>query len=277
MSTSPRETWSLRKAVVTGAGGLVAAQHAGAAEVGAQILEGGGNAVDAALAASLALCVLEPWMSGLGGGGFMVIARTAAAEVIDFGMVAPSRLDPAAYPLVEGRDDELFGWPAVLEQRNLLGPLSIAVPGQAAGLGLAHRRHASMPWAELCAPAIALARRGLPVTWYATLRIAGGAGDLSRFDAAARRLSARRGLPPVPNADGTPAHLPLGRLRETLERLAEAGPQDLVTGELAHLLCATSEAAGGVLASRRPRPLSRAPSEPLLTDHAGATFAMPGG
>ena len=78
-----------------------------------------------------------------------------AAEVIDFGMVAPSP-DPAAYPLVEGRDDELFGWPAVLEQRNLLGPLSIAVPGQAAGLDLAYRRHASMPWPELCAPAIAL-------------------------------------------------------------------------------------------------------------------------
>jgi gamma-glutamyltranspeptidase/glutathione hydrolase len=277
VSTSPRETWSPRKPVVTAAGGLVAAQHAGAAEVGAQVLAAGGNAVDAALAASLALCALEPWMSGLGGGGFMVIAAPdGAAEVIDFGLVAPSRLDPAAYPLVSGRDDELFGWPAVLEQRNLLGPLSIAVPGQAAGLGLAHRRHASMPWRELCAPAMALARRGLPVTWYTTLRIAAAAGDLIRFDAA-RDIYLPGGLPPTPNADGTLAHLPLGRLPETLERLAQAGPEDLVSGELAHLLARDVAAAGGVLA---PDDLARyraRPGDPLLTHHAGAAFATPGG
>lgn len=277
MSTSPQQTWSLRKSVVTVTGGLIAAQHAGAAEVGAQILEAGGNAVDAALAASLALCVLEPWMSGLGGGGFMVIAKPdGAAEVIDFGMVAPSRLDPAAYPLVEGQDDELFGWPAVLEQRNLLGPLSIAVPGQAAGLDLAHRRHASMPWPDLCAPALVLARRGLPVTWYATLRIAAGAGDLIRLDAACD-VYLPGGVPPVPNADGTPAHLPLGRLPETLERLAEVGPQDLVTGELAHLLARDVQAAGGVLAPDDLARYDARSGEPLLTEHAGATFATPGG
>jgi gamma-glutamyltranspeptidase/glutathione hydrolase len=195
--TPPRETWSLGKHAVTGSGGLVAAQHVGAAEVGAEILAAGGNAVDAALATSLALAVVEPWMSGLGGGGVMVIARAdGATETIDFGMVAPLRLDPAAYPLVEGHDDELFGWPAVLEQRNLLGPLSIAVPGQAAGLGLAQRRYASMPWADLCAPAIALARRGLPVTWYTTLRIAAGARDLVRFDAA-KAIYLPDGVPPA--------------------------------------------------------------------------------
>jgi gamma-glutamyltranspeptidase/glutathione hydrolase len=263
--------------MVTAAGGLVAAQHAGAAAVGAEVLDAGGNAVDAALATSLALCVLEPWMSGLGGGGFMVMARPdGTAEVIDFGLVAPSRLDPTAYPLADGRDDELFGWPAVLEQRNLLGPLSIAVPGQAAGLGLAHRRHASMPWADLCAPAIALARRGLPVTWHTTLRIAVAAADLIRFDAA-REVYLPGGLPPVPNADGTPAHLPLGRLPATLERLAAAGPQDLVDGELARLLARDVTAAGGVLAFADLAGYRARPVEPLLTAYAGATFAVPGG
>jgi gamma-glutamyltranspeptidase / glutathione hydrolase len=277
VSTSPRETWSLRKPVVTAAGGLVAAQHAGAAEVGAQVLEAGGNAVDAALATSLALGVLEPWMSGLGGGGFMVIAKPdGAAEVIDFGMVAPSRLDSTAYPLADGRDDELFGWPAVLEQRNLLGPLSIAVPGQAAGLGLAHRRHASLPWPELCAPAIALAKRGLPVTWHTTLRIAVAAGDLIRFDAA-RDIYLRGGVPPVPDPDGTPAYLPLGRLADTLERLAAAGPEDLISGELARLLVRDLEAAGGVLALDDLAGHRARPGEALLTGHAGATFATPGG
>jgi gamma-glutamyltranspeptidase/glutathione hydrolase len=277
VGTASRETWSLRKPVVTGSGGLVAAQHVGAAAVGAEVLAAGGNAVDAALATSLALAVLEPWMSGLGGGGVMVIARAdGAAEAIDFGMVAPLRLDPAAYPLIEGHDDELFGWPAVLEQRNLLGPPSIAVPGQAAGLGLAHRRHASMPWADLCMPAIALARRGLPVTWYTTLRIAGGARDLVRFDAA-RAIYLPDGVPPAPPADGALAHLPLGRLPETLERLAKAGPDDLVDGELARLLVADVQAAGGVLGQDDLARYNAQRSEPLLTEHAGATFATPGG
>ena len=277
MRAAPQETWSIRKSVVHTSGGLVAAQHVGAAEVGADVLAADGNAVDAALATSLALGVLEPWMSGLGGGGVMIVAKAeGGADAIDFGMVAPARLDPAAYPLVEGRDDELFGWPAVLERRNLLGPLSIAVPGQAAGLALAYRRHASMPWADLCAPAIALATRGLPVTWHTTLRIAAGARDLAEFDAA-RAIYLPDGVPPAPRVDGELAHLPLGRLAETLERLAEAGPEDLCTGELARLLARDVEAAGGVL---DPEDLGRyraRSGEPLLTTHGGAIFAAPGG
>ena len=277
MRAAPQETWSIRKDVVNASGGLVAAQHVGAAEVGADVLAAGGNAVDAALATSLALGVLEPWMSGLGGGGVMIVAKAdGAADAIDFGMVAPARLDPAAYPLVEGRDDELFGWPAVLERRNLLGPLSIAVPGQAAGLGLAHRRHASMPWADLCAPAIALARRGLPVTWHTTLRIAAGARDLAEFDAA-RAIYLPDGVPPAPQVDGELAHLPLGRLADTLERLAAAGPEDLCTGELARLLARDVEAAGGVLDLEDLGRYRARCGEPLLTAHGGATFATPGG
>jgi gamma-glutamyltranspeptidase/glutathione hydrolase len=277
VSPAHRQAWSIRKPVVRAEGGLVAAQDLEAAEVGAGILAAGGNAVDAAIATSLALCVLEPWMSGLGGGGFMVIAkRDAAPEAVDFGMVAPAALDVGAYPLLEGRDDDLFGWPAVLEDRNLLGPLSVAVPGQASGLALAQREHGSMPWPDLCAPAIELAGRGMPLTWYATLRIADAARALGRFEEA-RSIYLPDGLPPAPGTDGAPAYLPLGRLKTTLMRLAEAGPQDLVDGELARMLLSDMETAGGILtladlASCRAR---RRPA--LLTGHGGATFAAPGG
>jgi gamma-glutamyltranspeptidase/glutathione hydrolase len=277
VGAAPQETWSIRKDVVNARGGLVAAQHVGAAEVGADVLAAGGNAVDAALATSLALGVLEPWMSGLGGGGVMIVAKAdGTTEAIHFGMVAPARLDPAAYALIEGRDDELFGWPAVLERRNLLGPLSIAVPGQAAGLALAHRRHASMPWAELCAPAITLARRGLPITWHTTLRIAAGARDLAEFDAA-RAIYLPDGVPPAPQVDGGLAHLPLGRLADTLERLAVAGPEDLCTGELARELARDVETAGGVLDLEDLGRYRARCSEPFLTQHGGATFATPSG
>ena len=133
------------------------------------------------------------------------------------------------------------------------------MPGQAAGLELAYQRHASLPWAELCAPAIALARQGLPLDWHAGLRIAFAARELSRASTAARAVYLPDGLPPAPTADGSLGHLPLGRLAATLERIAEAGPQDLLTGELARLLVADVRAAGGVLSARRPRPLPGAP------------------
>src|SRR5918994_4697260 len=204
MAIDVQASWVTTRPVVRATGGMVAAQHKGSADVGAGILRGGGNAVDAAIATSLALAVLEPWMSGLGGGGFMVVAKAdGPTEVLDFGMVAPAALDPAAYPLSGGHDNDLFGWPGVVGDRNVMGPLSIAVPGQAGGLALAHERHASLPWRELCAPAIALADQGLPIGWYACLQIATAAPDLARFETAAGHFLPG-GLPPVPDHGGGP-------------------------------------------------------------------------
>ena len=91
------DSWTIKKPVVRSARGLVAAQHLTAAEVGASILDDGGNAVDAAIATSLALAVLEPWMSGLGGGGYMLVAKAdgGPVDVVDFGMIAPAGMDPS--------------------------------------------------------------------------------------------------------------------------------------------------------------------------------------
>ena len=119
-------------------------------------------------------------------------------------MMAPRALDPGALSAdrAQERDQDLFGWPAVRGRSQLSGPLAIAVPGQAAGLKLAFERHASLPWAELCAPAIALARRGLPVDWHTGLRIAFAARELARFEAA-RAVYLPDGLPPAPRPDGS--------------------------------------------------------------------------
>src|SRR5262245_21952782 len=117
-----------RKSVVKSRRGIVAAQSRAAAAVGARVLAAGGNAVDAAVATAFAIGVIEPWMNGLGGGGFMVVASADGSppQAIDFAMVAPAALDPADYPLSGGVAQALFTWRAVKDNRNLKGYHSIA-------------------------------------------------------------------------------------------------------------------------------------------------------
>ena len=94
------QNWLVEKPVVNSRGGIVVAQYRAAAEVGAEMLRSGGNAVDAAVATALALAAIEPWNSGLGGIGYMLVQRPGApAQVIDFGAVSPRKLDTAAFPL----------------------------------------------------------------------------------------------------------------------------------------------------------------------------------
>src|ERR1700681_4563871 len=123
-----------KEAVVSRAG-AVAAQNQKAADVGAGVLAAGGNAVDAALATAFALAALEPWMSGLGGVGHMLVfdARQKRVHAIDFGAISARRLDLADYPLSGRAGADLFGWPEVHENRNILGYSSVAVPGQPEG------------------------------------------------------------------------------------------------------------------------------------------------
>lgn len=246
-----RETWQLRKPAVTGAAGLVATQHYFASEVGADELRRGGNAIDAAIAAGFAIATVEPWMSGIGGGGYMLVYLAAEDRTytVEFPMVSPRRLDPADYALSGGRRvGDLFGWPSVLEDRNLLGYPAIALPGYVAGMALAHSRFASRPWAELLAPAIASAKAGMPVDWYATLLLSTGARDLLRFAESQRAYLPDR-LPPVADWDGRTPRLQLGRLAATLERLASAGARDFYQGEIAASLVADLKAGGNRLAA----------------------------
>src|SRR5690348_13094657 len=166
--------------------GLAAAQSRDAAAAGARILAQGGHAVDAAVAVSFALGTVEPWMSGLGGGGFATLwdAEKRTVRCLDYGMIAPQGIDPADYPLTGGPTAEgFFGWPGVLEDRNILGPHSIAVPGLVSGLALAHRTYGRLPWADLVQPAIALAERGLSLDWYGALSLLVEARGLERFEA----------------------------------------------------------------------------------------------
>ena len=244
------QNWEIRKPGVSSRGGIVASQNAAAARVGAEILAAGGTAVDAAVATAFALAAVEPWNSGLGGIGQLVVHPAGAerAEVVDFGPVAPNRLDPAAFPLTGEMRTELFTWAQVVGDRNMHGPLSFMIPSAVRGYALALERFGRMPWRELVAPAVSLAKAGLPVDWFTTVKVASAAADLRRYDES-RRIWLPDGLPPVCPADADNMSLPLGRLAETLQRLAEAGPDDFYQGEIARSIAADSRAAGGALSA----------------------------
>src|ERR1700736_677685 len=133
MSESLTRQLKITKQAVKGIG-VVVAQNCRAAEAGADILRRGGNAIDAAVATGMAIGSLEPWMSGIGGVGFMTIwsAKEGRAWTIDYGPVSAAKLDPAHYPIVGPGPANPFAWPDILEQRNEVGYHSIAEIGQVA-------------------------------------------------------------------------------------------------------------------------------------------------
>ena len=268
-------TQSVRKHVIETRGGVVASQHRVAAETGAAVLAAGGDAVDAAVAVSFAVGVLEPWMSGPAGGGAMVVWREdeQQAHSINFGMRSPAGLDPADYPLSgAGKANDLFPWPAVEGDRNVQGATAIAVPGTVAGMELAHATWGRMGWKDLVLPAADLAAGGMLVDWYASLIISSVARELAKDpDAAAMFLD--DGI--WPKSAGWTAisdiRLDQTRLAATLRRIAEAGARDFYEGDIAAAMAADVQAKGGSL-SRGDLAAYRAVLAPALeTSYRGGT------
>jgi gamma-glutamyltranspeptidase/glutathione hydrolase len=268
----------IRKPAVTSKGGIVASQSRKAAEVGAAVLADGGDCIDAVVATTFALGVLEPWMSGLGGGGAMVLyrARENSYEVIDYGMRSPNSLRIEDYPLTSGAASDIFPWQRVKDDRNLQGPGSIAVPGVVAGMEEAHRRHAKMPWQELLAPSVKLAGEGLLVDWWTTLMIASSAADLRRYPASAAAYL-QDGLPP--NAQWgvkSTVRLPQDRLKATMSYLATEGPRDFYEGDLARSMSSDIQAAGGALTVEDLAAFRAHGREPLKIPYRGGNvYATP--
>jgi len=256
---------------------MVVAQARNAAQAGVVALDAGGNAIDAALAAALALSALEPWNSGLGGIGHAVVHRAGErrAETVDFGPTAPAALDPNRFKLTGKVAADLFGWPEVEGDVNIHGPLSFVIPSAIAGYEEMHRRWGRLPLAELAAPAVALARRGLPEDWYTTLKIAVSAPILRRYPESAR-IYLRDGLPPVPPYQGGLKYFQLGRLPDTLKRLAKAGWRDFYEGEIAASIVADVKQMGGVLSAEDLRSCKARVSPATEVAWRGRTLQLSG-
>jgi gamma-glutamyltranspeptidase/glutathione hydrolase len=215
-----------------GSSGAVASDSEAASQAGLQLLKSGGNAVDAACAAALALGVVHPFASGLGGGGFAMVylARSDKAVALDFRETAPRGL--------RARAD---GGPAIPPQSGL----SIGVPGEAAGLAELVRRFGALPFSRCVEPALRLAR-DFPASPWLVRQIK---DEIARNPTSALGLIAEvfelNGRAGSEIRAGDRLTRPL--LAKTLEALRAGGAEAFYRGESARTIVASAAAAGGVL------------------------------
>ena len=198
------------------------------AEVSEQIINAGGNAVDAAIAAHFVLAVTEQEAGSIGGGGFMLIWIDGEARFLDFREVAPLAAHRDMYLDENGEADPNL---------SRYGHLSVGVPGTVAGLWAAHEAYGTMPWADLVAPAIALARDGYVITEHQA--------ELTEW--VVGRMTGRSNFPDY-FAEATAGKLfKQPELAVVLERIAEQGRDGFYKGETADLIVAEMERGGGLI------------------------------
>jgi gamma-glutamyltranspeptidase / glutathione hydrolase len=215
----PDSGWQ-EKQPVQAAKAMVVAAHPEAVQAGLDMLERGGNALDAAVAVQMALNVAEPQSSGIGGGGFLLYydAASGALSAYDGRETAPTAMPPDAF--LDAAGEPL---PLLMAVR---GGQSVGTPGLLRMLEAAHEEHGVLPWQELFDPAIALAEQGLPVSprlhqTIASVKHLNGSPGFDRYF--------REGDKPlaVGSVHGNPA------LAESFRLIAREGAQAFYTGPLA--------------------------------------------
>jgi gamma-glutamyltranspeptidase/glutathione hydrolase len=212
--------------VVMGIRGAVASAHPLASMAGVRMLLAGGNAVDAAVAVGATLNVVEPFMSGMGGVGLMLISRAKTKErhLLDF--IGRS---PRAADIAKCTDDELAG-----------GPKSCATPGNLGGWLAAHERFGSLPRASVFGPAIELAEGGAPLTWKNVDFFEQSRSQLAR-SAEAQRLYLGNGGPRPGRV------VTYKELAGTMRQVVEGGAEAFYRGPIAKALARGVQEAGGWL------------------------------
>ncbi|HUQ01404.1 MAG TPA: gamma-glutamyltransferase [Kofleriaceae bacterium] len=217
--------------------GAVAADNEVASKVGAEALADGGNAVDAAVATALALGVVSPGSSGIGGGGFALVwdADTHTLHVYDFREVAPAALDPGDF-VVGGKPE-----PKLAQE----GGLAVGVPGEVRGLAAMTRRHGRLSWRRLVAPAARLARDGAAASGFFAYVSADTMPDLPPGPTWAPMRALLGGDAPI-----APGEIVVrGSLARTLLAIAR-DPEAFYRGPIADDTIATIRAAGGVMTAQ---------------------------
>jgi gamma-glutamyltranspeptidase/glutathione hydrolase len=246
--------------------GVVAGGHPLEAEAGVRMLQRGGNAVDALVAAACVGFVVEPASCGLGGYGRLSVYLAGRREfvTVDHYVRAPARATPDMFEVDEGRAPTSYSWPHTIGDRNAWGGLAVAVPGAVAGLCLALERYGALPRRVVLEPAIEAADAGVPLTWSLVASIAGQLERVRSLPAAAQLLP-NGALPRTASARDGASRLDGTALARTLRRIADEGPAAFYTGAVAAAVERAVAVHGGILtaadlAAYRPKVLRERPA-----------------
>jgi gamma-glutamyltranspeptidase/glutathione hydrolase len=215
--------------------GMVASQSRSAAEIGAQVLADGGNAVDAAVAVGFSLAVTLPRAGNIGGGGFMLVydASTGRTTSIDYRETAP----PAAH-----RDMFLDADGNVDPQLSRRSHKAAGVPGTVAGLYLAHQKFGRLPWRRLVQPAVDLARGGIVVSYDLARWLESRQAQMCGTAATCGYFYKPGGVP-----YRTGERLVQSDLAESLQLIAVEGADAFYRGAIADKIAAEMERGGGLI------------------------------
>jgi len=221
------------KQAVRAAHGMVTTDEELGSRAGVEILQKGGNAVDAAVATAFALAVVEPAAGNIGGGGFMLVRLAdGRTTFLDYREVAPERATRDMYIGADGKLDP---------EASTVGYKSVAVPGTVAGLELALKTYGTMKLADVMAPAIRLAEQGFAVSPKLASEFTEERRDLQRFSVS-RRIFLKDGA--MYNAGDT---LKQPELAATLKRIAKNGAADFYRGETAQMTTRDMKQLGGLI------------------------------
>ena len=244
--------------------GMVAAQHLIAAEIGAQVLAEGGNAVDSAVAVGFALAVTLPRAGNIGGGGFMLVydADTGKTTAIDYREMAPHGATHDMFLDADGNAD-----PALSRSSHKAS----AVPGTVAGLYFAHQKFGSLPWSRLLQPAIELARDGIVVTHDLATQLRNRKARNCRNEATCNYYYKAGGEP-----YSIGERLVQSDLAHSLQLIAEQGAHAFYKGEIARKIVAEMQAGGGLIDMKSLAAFKPAVREALRGSYRGYEIvAMP--
>jgi gamma-glutamyltranspeptidase/glutathione hydrolase len=269
MATQSR--WQLGRSAAHGTRGMVSAKTSLAAQAGAAVLARGGNAVDAAATTAAVAWVVEPWMNGLGGGGYMIVHQPGAADaVIEFPMVAAAGVTQELYPLAaRDRDTELFGWATVVDNANIHGPRSIAIPGSLAGIAMALERFGTISLAQALEPAIVYAEDGVPVTWHWSYEVARYLPLFQLYEGSRALYLNAQGQVPWSLDTRKPLRQRNPDLAKTLRTIADQGPGAFYEGETAATIASYLSTQGMPIAASDFANYRAQITTPLSTDFHG--------
>lgn len=227
---------------------MVATKHERATRAGLEVLELGGNAIDAAIAACFATGVVEPNAATIGGGGYIVYQMGDRCGVIGGHMRAPLEARPDMFRLTGNPGTGTFGWAEVEGGANLEGPLSIGTPGVVAAMCEAHRLFGHLRLEDVIAPAVRLARNGFTPHWHNLYAFGLLAGNLFQHEEL-RRIFMPGGA--MPKGDFFhPGRLRQPELADVMEAIGREGPDVFYKGEVAGRIAEDIQACGGILSRK---------------------------